>query len=237
MDRIWENSPHSGSTLLVLLALADHANDEGVCWPSIPRIAKRARISERQTVRALADLQASGELQVLERGGGKGKSNVYRVTPVSGFERLDTAKDTVTSTSGNGGQTVTSGTRKGDSQGPKGDIGRPKGDIAMSLEPSVKNLHLNTPENRGAASQTLWVQVLGQLQHQFRKPEFETWLRDTQVISQTDGELVVGTANSHALAWLQDHAREPAEAEIEKMAGNPMSVRFVILEKADVPID
>jgi len=85
-----------------------------------------------------------------------------------------------------------------------------------------------------AAPQNLWVSVLGQLQPQFRKQDFETWLRDTQVVSETDGEIVVGTANSHALAWLQDRAREPAKAAIEKMAGRPMSVRFVVLERVEV---
>jgi hypothetical protein len=95
-------------------------------------------------------------------------------------------------------------------------------------------------ENGGrsaAAPQNLWVSVLGQLQRQLRKSEFETWIRDTQVVSQTDGELVVGTGNSHAVAWLQDHAREPAEAALlEAREGRRMSVRFVVLEKVDAPV-
>ena len=33
--------------LLVLLALADHARDDGVCWPSIRTIAAKARVEER----------------------------------------------------------------------------------------------------------------------------------------------------------------------------------------------
>ena len=46
MSEIWDNEDPglSGSRLNILLCLADHANDDGVCWPSIPRIAKRVRI-------------------------------------------------------------------------------------------------------------------------------------------------------------------------------------------------
>jgi hypothetical protein len=92
--------------------------------------------------------------------------------------------------------------------------------------------HMKTGGRAPAAPQTLWVQVLGQLQRQFRKSDFETWVRDTQVVSQTDDEIIVGTANPYAMSWLQDHAKEPAEAALEKMAGRPMSLMFVVLERA-----
>jgi hypothetical protein len=67
--------------LLVLLALADHCNDEGVCWPSMARIAQRARCSERQAKRVVAklcELKASnGEyvLQIIAQGGGRRKGS------------------------------------------------------------------------------------------------------------------------------------------------------------------
>jgi len=106
----------------------------------------------------------------------------------------------------------------------------------LPLDSDLRFSDVTKTGGQPAAPQNLWVSVLGQLQRQLRKVEFETWLRDTQVVSQTDGELVVGTANSHALAWLQDHAREPAEEAAIKITECPMSVRFVILEKADVPV-
>jgi hypothetical protein len=106
--------------------------------------------------------------------------------------------------------------------------------LAQDLKISHITDHMSqrTAAAPAAASQTLWVQVLGHLQRQFRKSDFETWIRDTQVVSQTDSEIIVGTANNYALSWLQDHATKPAEAAVEKMAGRPMSVRFVVLERA-----
>ena len=48
---------------LVLLALADHANDEGYSiWPSANSLAKKTGLSERATKRALSQLTQMGLL-------------------------------------------------------------------------------------------------------------------------------------------------------------------------------
>src|ERR1051325_1690249 len=47
--------------VLVLLTLADHANDDGTgCWPSMRKIALRARCSERKARYVLRDLERKG---------------------------------------------------------------------------------------------------------------------------------------------------------------------------------
>jgi hypothetical protein len=69
----------SGTTLLMLIVLADCADDEDhLCWPSFPTLADRVRISERQARRVVADLVAKGYVEVAEHGGGS-KSNQYRI--------------------------------------------------------------------------------------------------------------------------------------------------------------
>jgi len=91
MNRVWDHSGQSGSALLLLLALADQANDQGVCWPSVDTLARKTRLSER-TVQELingaaaranhaarAGLTESSELEVL-RGGGHGRASTYRIT-------------------------------------------------------------------------------------------------------------------------------------------------------------
>jgi len=77
-SKVWEHSAHKGTTLLVLLSLADQANDEGWCWPSIGTIAAKSRMSERQVQRAIQSLAASGEIEIAA-GAGPGKVNRYRV--------------------------------------------------------------------------------------------------------------------------------------------------------------
>lgn len=60
---VWANSEQKGSALLVLLALADYANDEGVCWPSVASLQKRSRLSRRSVQLQLRRLEAAGEIE------------------------------------------------------------------------------------------------------------------------------------------------------------------------------
>src|SRR5918911_5044637 len=78
MSRVWEESRQSGGALLVLLAIADFADDAGVAFPSIRTLARKARLSGRQVQRVIAQLVQDGELSV-EAGQGRGGSHRYRV--------------------------------------------------------------------------------------------------------------------------------------------------------------
>jgi Helix-turn-helix domain len=62
---VWRGSRHKSGNLLVLLAMADHADDQGKAWPGIPLLAHKARLSKRHTRRCLRQLLASGELEIL----------------------------------------------------------------------------------------------------------------------------------------------------------------------------
>jgi hypothetical protein len=66
------------SEKFVLLALADNANDDGVCWPSVQTIARKTCTSEREVQRALADLEKMGQIT---RNYRTGRSVVYQVHP------------------------------------------------------------------------------------------------------------------------------------------------------------
>lgn len=78
MTAVWEHAPIRQGSLIVLLALADFANDSGRCWPSIPTLAKKARIGERHTRRILQELEEWGMI-VKEKMPGRYESNIYRV--------------------------------------------------------------------------------------------------------------------------------------------------------------
>ena len=76
---VWSESKVKDGAFVVLLYLADMANDEGVCWPSQAKIATNARMSERNVRRALDDAVAAGELEVQKAKRGRSRFNVYRV--------------------------------------------------------------------------------------------------------------------------------------------------------------
>ena len=72
-----------GTPKLVLLGIAWHEEETGGgAYPSIARLAMYAGVSERQTIRALAVLEESGELDVDRHNGksyGGPKTNRYWV--------------------------------------------------------------------------------------------------------------------------------------------------------------
>src|SRR5690606_9661885 len=80
MSAVWPLQNMSPAQKAVLVSLADQANDEGVCWPSVGTLAKRTCLSERAVQGAIRWLQEAGALSIEER---RGRSTVYRVTPAS----------------------------------------------------------------------------------------------------------------------------------------------------------
>lgn len=79
MSQVWEHSQQSGSSLLLLLAIADYSNEDGEAWPSVPTLAKKCRVSERRIQQMLRTLQDAGELIITDdRRYGK-MSNTFRI--------------------------------------------------------------------------------------------------------------------------------------------------------------
>ena len=79
MARVWRCSKAKQGNLLVLLAIADFADDEGEAWPSIPTLAKKSRLKERQTQYAIRSLVRSGELKISKKKGPRG-CHLYHIT-------------------------------------------------------------------------------------------------------------------------------------------------------------
>lgn len=60
MAACWPLQGMSPAQKAVLISLADQSNDDGVCWPGIPTIARRTCLSERAVQEAIAWLQTVG---------------------------------------------------------------------------------------------------------------------------------------------------------------------------------
>ncbi|MPY99978.1 MAG: hypothetical protein GEU97_18710 [Actinophytocola sp.] len=89
MTWVWDHSPAVGTELLMLLAIADHASDNGRdAWPSIKTLARRTRLGERTVQRVLKRLADEGHL-VIHVGGGR-RSNHYEIPMTSDNSELST---------------------------------------------------------------------------------------------------------------------------------------------------
>ena len=94
MSWVWEHSPAQGSELLLLLALADFADDHGMnAYPSVARLARKCRIDRRTVQRILRRITEKGLLSTVgSTSGGRGRANRYRVV-MSNISDAETAAD------------------------------------------------------------------------------------------------------------------------------------------------
>lgn len=125
----WAWSQHLPPTLkLVLMALADAADDSGDCWPSVRTLAAKCCTSERTVQRVLKEFETRGMLVVTPRFNvvGRQSSNAYRLD----LAYPDRLSPRLAKCQGEGDTAVTPGVS---------EPCHPGGDIAVSsLEPPTK---------------------------------------------------------------------------------------------------
>lgn len=76
MTEVWKTALHS-TQKLVLLALADNANDQGECFPSISMLVQKCSLSDRAIQKAMGELESSN---FLRRDIRTGQSTMYCIT-------------------------------------------------------------------------------------------------------------------------------------------------------------
>jgi hypothetical protein len=85
MTAVWESDVQPAGKRIVLLALADSANDEGVCWPNMATIARKAGVGLSSARKACAALEEEGLLEREYRktttaaGNETNKSSIYTI--------------------------------------------------------------------------------------------------------------------------------------------------------------
>ena len=86
---VFDRYPAGGGEMLLALALADHAHDDGThIFPSIASLAVKSRQSERSVQYQLRKMEQSGWLELVNAGGGRmsgyksgGRPREYRISP------------------------------------------------------------------------------------------------------------------------------------------------------------
>jgi hypothetical protein len=83
MGAVFKRYPVGGGELMLALALADHAWDDGThIWPKLASLAAKTRQSERAVQYQLRKMEQRGWLQLVNSGdGGRGRSREYRINP------------------------------------------------------------------------------------------------------------------------------------------------------------
>ena len=81
MSHVWDSSPYEGKALLIHLAMADFADDDGTCYPSQTTLAAKARATDRYVRDAIKTMIADGYVEMISVSTGRG-SHRYRLLQV-----------------------------------------------------------------------------------------------------------------------------------------------------------
>ena len=77
-------------------------------------------------------------------------------------------------------------------------------------------------------AQEIWEAVLGELQIQVSKPNYDTWLKDTTGISYQDDLFVVGVPNVFVAEWLNNRLHSVIKRTLAGTIGSNVDVQFLI---------
>jgi hypothetical protein len=85
---VWTQSPAEGADRLVLLALADFADESGNCFGSWGKLEEKTRLARATVARCLRRLQDRGELIMVEKGhrklaGDGAEASIWKIPGVS----------------------------------------------------------------------------------------------------------------------------------------------------------
>ncbi len=78
------------------------------------------------------------------------------------------------------------------------------------------------------SAESYWKATLGELQLQMTKATFNTWLKDTRLLSNTEEEYVIGVRNDYAKDWLENRLKETILRTLAAIAGRSVRIRFVV---------
>lgn len=79
MTQVWDESPYDGTRLLIHLALADMAHDDGRFFASQAHLAQKARCSTEHVRKTVRDMEARGLVAIVEKGSSRGRATVYQL--------------------------------------------------------------------------------------------------------------------------------------------------------------
>ena len=254
MDRVWKNSMQSGGKLLLLLAIADFANDKGMAYPGIDTLAEKTRQSRRTVQRQLAELEAEQEIAI-EPGTGRSNTNTYWV--LTGFEpnlkqehiqhcqKLKGDKMTpfnkkikgvIHDIKGDisGKERVTSDAKKG----LKGDIHDIKGDIAMTPEPLLTVIKENRQLSNRYEPSEMHKKIIRHFSTDPNPQNKKIVLMLKKCRPSLDQRfLILQTRHPDDYAWLNDRLVSVINRLLPGIYGKPIQVKFVLHGVEKYPIE
>jgi len=214
MTYVWEHAPFKASTLVLLLAIADFSNEDGIAWPSIETLSKKCRMQERNTIELLKLLEKSGWLTIYRNAGPHGvhKYQVQSLHPMQ-TQNVEMPK---------GGAKL----RRNFAAEMHPNRQEPSGTV---IEPSVtkeENVKTFTKEDNP------WLPILAKIKAQITNASYTNWFERTEYLGMNGTTILIGVPSQVEKEWL---GRGPATSMIRKtlrVSDGPTDVQFVIAATA-----
>ncbi len=232
MAEVWKYSKNGGSALLVELAIADHVNGAGLCWPSIKHLAKKTKLSTRQVIRVIKKLEQSGELMVIKDR----HYNQYRLRLNHDILSVGDKMSYSDENEGDiqGGVDDTQGTDS-DTQGGVGDTQGTDSDMATShkslINPQenhnliVKETIVSSQFSEKDPGETIFEKLLSSLEHEkgemFRQLEGFT-------ASLTEDALIIWVHTEYQVKYCTDHYARSLERKLVGILSRQIIVKFAV---------
>ena len=91
MDKVFKDTSLDSNKKLIMLSIADNANDQGYAYPSINTLVEKTSLSKPTVIKHLKELENLGLLisHKRHRKNGSATSKIYVIYPSENFEKLD----------------------------------------------------------------------------------------------------------------------------------------------------
>ncbi|PIU16567.1 chromosomal replication initiator protein DnaA [bacterium (Candidatus Gribaldobacteria) CG08_land_8_20_14_0_20_39_15] len=105
------------------------------------------------------------------------------------------------------------------------------------LEPTGEQMPLNQPTNEPTQTETaqikignedLWQSVLAQIQFNVSRANFATWFRNTRIISNQNGEVLISVPNSFSREWISGKYQTAILKILRELDNNIRLVEFIV---------
>lgn len=74
----------------------------------------------------------------------------------------------------------------------------------------------------------IWETALNQLQMQMTQATFDTWVKDTHLVSNTGQKLVIGTKSAFAKDWLENRLFNTINRTVSGIVGHSVDLEFIV---------
>jgi len=83
----------------------------------------------------------------------------------------------------------------------------------------------------------LWSAALGEIQLNLSKGNYDTWFKDTAIVSEEDDVFMIGVPNAFAREWLENKYRTQVRETLQRLLSRTVDVRFVNMTAASARSD